>query len=164
MKFFRISKIFIIFLLIINTDSHSQIEDNHEIQFVYTVSEGIDVYKPGDITGYQIIVYFDGLVENYTNYYSNKKSLNKIGQLSEGKLNELLMLIDRYDYMNYEVGKVDYRNLVGPATNYFIGYRPAKTSEMKTFRVLGGVRSDNIYPIGYQSFHREFREILLSTL
>jgi hypothetical protein len=164
MKIFRLSKIFIIFLLIIITDSYSQIEDNPEIQFVYSVSEGRDVYKAGDIAGYQIIVYFDGLVERYTNYYSNKKSLNKIGQLSEGKLNELLMLIDRYDFMNFKVGKVDYRNLVVPASNYFMGYRPAKTSEMKTFRILGGVRSDNIYPIGYQSFHREFREILLSTL
>ena len=164
MKFLMISKIFIIFLLIVITDSYSQIEDNPEIQFVYMVSKGRDVYKAGDIAGYQIIVYFDGLVERYTNYYSNKKSLNKIGQLSEGKLNELLNLIDRYDFMNYEVGKVDYRNLMSPATNYFIGYRPAKTSKMKTFRILGGVRNDNIYPIGYQSFHREFREILLSTL
>jgi hypothetical protein len=162
MKNSSINKLFIIFSLIIVTNSYPQIEDNPEIQFAYSVSEGRDVYKAGDKAGYQILVYFDGLAERYTRYYSNKKSLDKIGQLTADKLNQLIMLINRYGFMNYEVGKIDPRNLVGPATNYFIGYRPTQESEMKTFRIFGGVRSNNMYPAGYQSFNREFKEILLS--
>ena len=153
---------YIFFFIIIITDSYSQIIDNPEIQFAYSVSNGRDVYKAGDVAGYQIVVYFDGLAESYTNYYSNKKSLDKIGQLTADKLNQLVMLINKYGFMNYEVGKIDPRNLYSPATNYFIGYRPTRESEMKTFRIFGGVRSDNMYPAGYQSFNREFREILLS--
>ena len=160
---FILTFLFIIYISAISAQpiKNHHIKENKKIQFYLSETGARDVAYEGDKIGYELIVYFDGRIKQFTNFCGREKKLLRSTRISSTIVEQLLALMTEYDFLTYPVEKYDPRRIIIPTSYYTIGFRPSINSDCKIFNVIGGAQINN-YPLNHYEFKNKFRAVLFS--
>ena len=131
--------IFFKILLIISfpTIPFAQKNIDSTVQFLFSQTQGKDVYQSGDYLGYKIKIYFDGKAEYYKLFYQTDQILKKTKYLNNQVKTTLIQIFEKYEFDS--LPKSTPSHLLWPSSTTVIGYRPSKKDEMKKMILSSGI-------------------------